>query len=73
MPQLHLYVSDDVAERIRGRARAKQLSVSQYLAQVVEQQVVTEWPEDFFTHVLGQWSGPLKRAPQGKLHAREPF
>jgi hypothetical protein len=73
MPQLHLYVSDDVAEHIRSRARAKRLSVSQYLAEVVEQQVVAEWPEVFFAQVVGQWRGPLKRAPQGKLEAREEF
>ena len=73
MPQLHLYVSEDVAEHIRARARAKRLSVSQYLAEVVEQQVVAQWPEGFFAQVVGQWSGPLKRAAQGKLEAREHF
>ncbi len=73
VPQLHLYVSEDVAERIRLRARAKRLSVSQYLADVVEQQVASEWPEDFFSKVVGRWQGPLKRAPQGKLETREKF
>ncbi len=73
MPQLHLYVSDEVAERIRMRARAKRVSVSQYLADTIEQQVVSEWPEGFFSHVVGQWQGPPKRPPQGKFEAREVF
>jgi hypothetical protein len=72
MPQLHLYVSDDLAAEVERRARKRGLSVSRYLAEVVRREVVTEWPRDFFDKVVGGWVGePLERSYQGEPEARE--
>jgi|CXWK01.1.fsa_nt_gi hypothetical protein len=74
MPQLNLYVPDDLAERIRYAAEAADLSVSRYLAELVRREVETEWPVGYFETVVGGWAGePLERAPQGVAEIREPF
>jgi len=72
MPQLHLYVSEELASEVEKRARKHGLSVSRYLAEVVRRDVATEWPRRFFEEIVGGWMGePLERPPQGQLEARE--
>ena len=72
MPQLHLYVNEELAEYIRKRAKAKGLSVSRYLAELARQDAGTGWPKGFFEEVVGGWMGePLRRGSQGKLEKRE--
>jgi hypothetical protein len=72
MPQLHLYVPDDVAQAARARARARGQSLSGYLAGLIQGQVAGDWPKDFFDAVVGGWKGrPLRRPPQGHLERRE--
>jgi hypothetical protein len=72
MPQLHLYLPKDVAEEVKRRARARQISVSRYLAELVESRVTDDWPEDFFAHVVGGWQGKaLKRPRQPPFEVRE--
>lgn len=62
MPQLHLYVPDDVAEAAMSRAKAAGKSLSSYLADLVVNDVADEWPEGFFEEVVGGWKGgPLQR------------
>ena len=53
MPQLHLYVPDDVAETAKSRAKAAGKSLSSYLADLVVNEVAGEWPEGFFEEVAG--------------------
>lgn len=72
MPQFHLYVPDDVADRIRARARARRMSVSRFLAALVRREMGEDWPGDFFDNVYGAWAGePLERPEQGELEVRE--
>jgi len=74
MPQLHLYVSDELATEVEKRARKHGLSVSRYLAEVVRRDIVTEWPEDFFDTIVAGWVGePLERTPQGEQETRQDF
>lgn len=70
--QLHLYVSDDVAEAVRKRAESRGVSTSRYLADLVARDVQADWPAGFFEKVIGGWQGEvLERPPQGTLEARE--
>ena len=70
MPQLNLYVPDDLAERIRYAAEAADLSVSRYLAELVRREVETEWPVGYFETVVGGWAGePLELS---LIHISEP-
>lgn len=72
MPQLHLYVPDETAERLRSRAEKRGMSLSGYLAEVVGREVDGErWPEGFFEEVLGGWEGEFERPPQGPYEERE--
>lgn len=70
MPQLHLYVPDDIAEAIKQRAEAEGVSVSRLLARVVEREVASGWPPGYFQAVVGRWKGRLERPSQGKLERR---
>jgi len=66
MPQLHLYVSDEVAETAKARAKAAGKSLSSYLADLIVNEVAGEWPEGFFEDVAGGWKGePLERPKWG--------
>ncbi len=53
MPQLHLYVADDVAELIRVRAAEQGLSTSRFLAKVATESIETGWPPGYFDAVCG--------------------
>lgn len=72
MPQLHFYVPEKTAERVRQEADAAGLSVSQYLAEVVKREFHPEWPKGFFEEVVGGWQGePLQRGEQGDFDRRD--
>jgi hypothetical protein len=72
MPQLHLYVPDDVAERLKRRAERAGLSVSRYLAGLAERDAGGgEWPEGYFERVFGQpEQEPLERPPEDQWKNR---
>lgn len=72
MPQLHLYVPDEVAETAKARAKAAGKSLSSYLADLVVNEIAGDWPDDFFDEVVGGWKGdPLERHKQGRLERRD--
>ena len=72
MPQLHIYVPDNVASVVRERARARGKTVSGYLAELVVREVASDWPEGYFDEVVGGWKGPpLRRPAQGRFERRE--
>jgi hypothetical protein len=57
MPQLHLYVPEDLAAKVREKAKARNLTVSRYLAEVIRREVGEGWPEGYFDRVCGKWEG----------------
>ena len=71
MPQLHTYVSENVAEKLRRRAEALGLSTSKYLAELARREVGSGWPEGYFERVAGKWQGDLQRPPQLPAEERE--
>ncbi len=71
MPQLHFHVSDEIAEKVRQRAKADRVSVSKYLAGLVKKEVESGWPEGYFETVVRGWKGgSLDRPPQGDFEDR---
>ena len=64
MPQLHLYVPDELAAEIARRAEARGLSVSRYLADLVRAEVAG------FCEILGL--DPVHLANEGKVVAAVP-
>ncbi|MFZ0451544.1 MAG: hypothetical protein WAL98_20080 [Desulfatiglandaceae bacterium] len=57
MPQLNLYVPEEVAVKIRKKAGARNISISRYLADVIKREVGQGWPEGYFEKVCGKWEG----------------
>ena len=71
MPQMHLYVSKDIAQEVKRRAADAGVSTSRYLADLVRREVADEWPAGFFEEVIGGWVGePLARPEQLPLEER---
>jgi hypothetical protein len=73
VPQLHLYVSQEVADELRKRAEAEGVSTSKLLASLVERELPAAWPPGWFERVVGGWRGELERAPVGAPEDREPW
>lgn len=72
--QMHCYVPDVVADVVRKRAEGRGMSVSRYLAELVQREICGGWPEGYFETVVGKWQGEtLKRAAQGRLETRARF
>ncbi len=70
MPQLHCYVQDDLAKRLQEKASQAHFSVSRYLALLIEKEVGSRWPEDYFD-LFGGWQGErLQRPAQGSYEKR---
>ena len=74
MPWLHFYVPDEVAKRIQEKAKAKNLSVSKFVAETMQRETHSGWPESYFERVVGKWQGePLERPEQLPLEERDSF
>ena len=72
MPQLHLYVPEEIAEAAKAKAKATGKTLSAYLAELVRDEVGGEWPPTFFESVVGGWKGGrLQRPRQGRLERRD--
>lgn len=73
MSQLHCYVKDELAKKFQKKAQQASLSVSKYLALLVQREVQNQWPEGYF-ELFGTWQGePLERLSQGDYEKREDF
>lgn len=71
MSQLHCYVQDELAKKFQKKAEQASLSVSKYLALLVQREVENQWPEGYFD-LFGAWQGkPLERLSQGDHEKRE--
>ena len=73
MPQVHCYLNDTLAKRLQEKARHQHISVSKYIASLIEKDVGNQWPEGFFETVFGGWEGKLVRPEQGEFEERESF
>lgn len=64
MPQLHLYVPKEIASKVQEKAKARNLTVSRYLAEVIKRDVGEGWPKGYFDRVCGQWEGEFPDIPR---------
>ena len=72
MPQLHFYVPEKTADVLREKAKAKELSLSKFIAEIVEREVSEDaWPEGFFTEVAGSWQGTVEEPEDFELEERD--
>lgn len=74
MPQLHLYVPDKLATKVREKAKARKMTLSRYLAEVIKRDVGEGWPEGYFDKVGGKWEGEFPELARAKSeHLDEEF
>ncbi len=74
MPQLHFYVSREVAARVQRLARSRGLSASRLVADLVQRSLDADWPESYAEAVLGGWRGsPLVRPEPLEIEERTRF
>jgi len=72
MPQLHLYLPENLANLVKKKAKVKGQTVSKFLSSLVKRELEDEWPDDFFKETVGGWKGdPLERPDQGEFENRE--
>lgn len=72
MKRVSCQLREEIAKRVREKARENQQSISCYLRSLVERDIPDVWPEGFF-ELAGKWEGPLERPEQGEFEARESF
>jgi hypothetical protein len=73
MAQLHFYIPDPIAEKLKLKAEQAHLSVSKYIAEIAKREVENKWPDNYF-ELFGNWQGEeLKRAEQGTSEERSAF
>ena len=73
MPQLHCYVQDELAKKLQEKAKQAHLSVSKYLALLIEKEVENQWPKGYF-ELFGRWKGEtLERPVQDDFEQRLDF
>jgi hypothetical protein len=60
MAQVTIYLPDELAERVRGRAKRLKMSMSAYLADLVEKDArPSRWPRGFDA-LYGSWKGTFE-------------
>jgi len=70
--ELHFQVPDNVAVELSRRADKQGMTVPKLLAEMVQKELGSGWPEGFFEKVVGSWQGePLERPPQLPFEERD--
>jgi hypothetical protein len=75
MSEIHFYVPDDVEMQIRSKAKAANLSLSKYLAELVKREsaIPTDWSADYLA-LFDDWHGEAEVRPAGlNIEQRQGF
>lgn len=56
MPQLAIYVDDNLSKKLNKAIRASGQSRSKWVADLIKSKLEDEWPEGFF-ELAGSWEG----------------
>ena len=60
MPQLHFTIDERTAQRLAAEAKRRRISVSRYVASLVQSAHGDSWPEGYLKGVIGSFrSEPL--------------
>lgn len=55
MGQVTIYLEDSIEQKMNEAAKSAHLSKSKWIAQVIREKIVTEWPQSV-TDMAGSWS-----------------
>jgi len=61
MAQVTIYLDDDSDNRLKEAARAEGISVSKWIARLIEEKTRSEWPSSVRT-LAGAWSADFPEA-----------
>jgi hypothetical protein len=56
MPQLAIYIDDNLSEKLNKVIKVSGKSRSKWVADLIKAKLKDEWPEDFF-ELAGSWEG----------------
>jgi hypothetical protein len=75
MGQVTIYLDKDTENKLKKAAQSSHLSVSKWVAGVIEEKVTTEWPQDVIS-LAGSWKDDFPpideiRASSGQDAPRE--
>ena len=56
MPQLAIYIDDNLSKRLNKAIKVSGKSRSKWVADLIKAKLEDEWPEDFF-ELAGSWVG----------------
>lgn len=74
MAQLNIYVPMALAKALKTAAKKQHKNLSAFVTDVLSKEVSpTEWPQDFFTKVVGQWHGEFPEIESLPFEKRETF
>ena len=54
MGQVTIYLDSDTESKMKKAAQSGHLSVSKWVAKIIEEKIATEWPEDIIK-LAGSW------------------
>ncbi len=57
MPQLAIYLDEDIAKKLDRAVKKSGKSRSKWVADLIKAKLEDDWPEDFFD-LAGAWEGP---------------
>ena len=54
MGQVTIYLDNDIENQMKTAAKTKHLSVSKWVAKIIQDKVSTQWPQDI-VNLAGSW------------------
>ena len=54
MGQVTIYLDNETESKLKEAAKSSHLSVSKWVAGIIEEKVITEWPQDV-VNLAGSW------------------
>jgi len=75
MGQVTIYLDNNTETKMKEAAKSSQLSVSKWVAMIIEEKIATEWPQDI-VKLAGSWKNDFPtieeiRSNLGHDHPRE--
>lgn len=68
MGQVTIYLDNDTEEKLKKAAKSSHLSVSKWVAGIIEEKITTEWPPDV-VKLAGSWKNDFPTIEEIRLSA----
>ncbi len=68
MGQVTIYLDNNVETKMKEAAKSGHLSVSKWVARIIEEKIVTEWPQDI-VKLAGSWKDDFPTIEELRLNS----